>query len=196
MSNTTDQFFEDEEDLAREQSAAGGKDRKGRPAPDASGKPAAGGKPAGKARAATPATPAAGGKGGAKPPTFGMVVAIAAVALVLGVCIGYFFAMSVVDKTRSAGTAATTTAATTSASTSDSTDDTGSLPSGHPDLSTLMNADGTVNEEALAEYRAKRAAEEAATEGASESAETADADASKAADAAGTTGSSGSSEGK
>jgi len=135
MSN---QFFEDEEELARAEAAA-------QRAPKPKAKPAP--KPA-----QAPAQAS-----GAQPPSFALVGAIAVVALLLGVCIGYFVAMAVVDRSPDdAAPAGTTQQAVVSGA--DAADASG-MPSDHPDISSMINPDGTVNEEALAAYKAQRAAE-------------------------------------
>lgn len=148
MSDKTfqDQFFEDEEELARAQAEEAPRTRPSAPS-DQNGVSAA--------------APQGGTR---KPPSFGMVVAIALVALVLGFGLGYFAAMSVVDK-ESPTTDGSIVSSMGSSSSSESNDALSSvdasegMPEGHPDLSQFMNADGSVNEEALEEYRAERAAE-------------------------------------
>lgn len=116
----------------------------------------------------TPAAPRAQApapaRGGIKPPTFGMAAAAAAVALLLGVAIGYVAGMYVGANAggRAGEVAGTATVATTTDAAGSSTD--GELPSGHPDLSQFMNADGTVNEEALAAYKEQRASEQEKSE--------------------------------
>ena len=92
------------------------------------------------------------GAGIAKPPTPGLVAAIAVVALLLGMGIGYFVAMAVVD--RPASDAAVVPAASQTAQ------EEGSLPSGHPDIASMMNPDGSVNQEAVDAFKASRAAQD------------------------------------
>lgn len=137
-STNSNQFFEEEEGLARRQGVA----------------PAIGARLS-KSKSAVQAAKKASGQSGSKPPSFALVVAIAIVALLLGMGIGYFIAMATVG---SVSTASYTVDATSQAL---STDDKGeSLPSGHPDISSMMNADGSVNEEALEAYKASKAAED------------------------------------
>ncbi len=90
--------------------------------------------------------------GDGKPPSFGLVVAIALVALLLGVGIGYFAAMAVVD--RSNGNVPDGSPAVQS-----SGEEGEALPSGHPDIASMMNPDGTVDQEALEAYKASRASQ-------------------------------------
>lgn len=92
------------------------------------------------------------GAGIAKPPTPGLVAAIAVVALLLGMGIGYFVAMAVVD--RPASDAAVVPAASQTAQ------EEGSLPSGHPDIASMVNPDGSVNQEAVDAFKASRAAQD------------------------------------
>jgi hypothetical protein len=122
---TNDPFFDDEEELAQAEVAAAAE----KPAPAKAEKAAKTAdaekpEPAGKVR---------------KPPSFALVVAIAAVALLLGVCIGYFMAMAVVSSSTSATTASTTTVAT--ASDDDDADDETGLPAGHLDLTQFESVD-------------------------------------------------------
>ena len=150
-----DQFFEEEEELARAEAAEKAVAKR---APKAAAQAA--GNPAVK-RAPKAAQPAAGGP---NPPSFARVCVIAAVALLLGVCIGYFAAMMAVGGTVDAehSTTSTTTVVTTTGegdASAASTDASG-MPSDHPDITSMINADGTVNEEALAAYKAQRAAEQ------------------------------------
>lgn len=182
----SDQFFDDEDDLAREQQEASAR-QTAEPsrARESDKQPVAD-------AAATKGVPARPGR---KPPTFGMAVAIAVVALLLGVCIGYFFAMSVVSRTggvavegtSAMGSASQTTSAasTTSESTasdasgdaSDSSETTSAeLPEGHPDLSQFYNADGTLNEEAIAQWKAARASETSSSDDADSTEADVDAD--------------------
>lgn len=164
MSSDTDQFFEEEEELARKQADAG----------TAKGQP--------KQAEKTTKTPAAqaSAKGGAKPPSFAMVVVIALVALLVGVCIGYFFAMLVVDRTDASVSTTSTSqvVATTSGDASSTLADMESeMPEGHPDITSMMNADGTVNQEAVDAYKAQIAQEKEAG-AASDDSTSADGDAS------------------
>ena len=133
---TTDPFFEDEEDLARSQAA--------RPSASAS---------AAKKPPKTTASPASA-VSAKKPPSFALVVAIAVVALLLGVGIGYFWAMAVVDRS---GTAQVQTTTSPTISTGASSDEEG-MPEGHPDISAMMNPDGSINEDAVEAFKAQRAA--------------------------------------
>lgn len=178
----SDQFFDDEDDLAREQEQAA--KQPARPAAaQGSGK---------KPELDAAEMKAAAARHGCKPPSFGMAVGIAAVALLLGICIGYFFAMNVVSRTGSvaidgtstmgtASTSTTSTSATTSGSSdaataSDSSDEEAStaLPEGHPDLSQFYNADGSLDEEAIAEWKAARAAETSSSDDADSTEDVAD----------------------
>lgn len=146
----SDQFFDDEDDLASgaaEASAA-------KEEPPARSKPARA-----KGPAPEPAKPAR------KPPSTAMAVGIAVVALFLGICIGYFFAMSVVSRTGGV-VDGLTSASSTSVSTESASSDASSvseaaseveLPSNHPDISQFMNEDGSINQEAIDEYKAQRA---------------------------------------
>ncbi len=135
-SSGSDQFFEEEEDLARQQAS---------PVKD-------GGKAKSKVKAQVQTQKTATGH---KPPSFALAVLIAVVALLLGVGIGYFAAMAVVD--RSDGAAGSTTPA---ASAVLGSSEEGSLPSGHPDIASMMNPDGSVNQEALDAYKASRASQQ------------------------------------
>lgn len=140
MSTEQDPFFEEEAELARAQAQACSAKSKKQPA----------------VRAQPPA-----GATARKPPSFAMVVAIAAVALVLGVCIGYFIAMSVVDRTSSdtgqVSSSSSGQVAQTARTDSSGADD-ASMPEGHPDIASMLNSDGTVNQEAVEEYKARAAA--------------------------------------
>jgi hypothetical protein len=107
-----------------------------------------------------------------RPPSFGRVVVIAVVALALGFALGYFFALAQVSASidslygqLQSGSSSTSSSSSTSApSTSSSSEgsvsvnESAGLPSGHPDLSSMINDDGSVNEEALAAYKAQMAA--------------------------------------
>ena len=150
----TDDFFEEEADLARDQVVSAG-----------TGKNAASGK-ARKTPAAPSASPA---RSAAKPPSFMNVVLIALAALILGIGIGYFIAMTVVDRTSSSNSASVSAPAVTMGTESQDIPETGEMPSGHPDISSMMNPDGSINEEAVAQYKAERAAERAAQEAAGQS---------------------------
>lgn len=155
MSSNPDQFFEEEEELARKDArpAVGATKAKRAAAPtSASGR--SGGAPTGKAAAPSDH----------RPPSFALVVAIALVALLLGICIGYFFAMSVVGGGSTAGDASAASQQSVVAASSDassmavSTGDSAEMPAGHPDISSMMNEDGTVNQEAVDAYKAQLAA--------------------------------------
>lgn len=136
MSTTpaNDPFFEDEEDLARAQAT-----------------------PSQKSAKAAPAAKAA--PSGPKPPSFALVVGIAVVALLLGIAIGYFFAMSVVDRSHSTSTQPTATSSS-SLLTADEGEADAAMPEGHPDIASMMNPDGSVNEEAVEAFKAQRAADQ------------------------------------
>ena len=141
MSNGQDQFFEEEE-------AQLAQPAKARPAKAATAQ-----KPSPKASAFTTTKPT-------RPPSFALVVAIAAVALLLGFSIGYFVALSTAGQRPSSSAGIEPIAsAPSSATQADGTDTAQStLPSGHPDLSSFYNDDGSINEEALAAYRAQNGA--------------------------------------
>ena len=89
---------------------------------------------------------------------------IAVVALLLGVCIGYFAAMmavgGAVDVEHSSTSTTTVVTTTGEGDASAASTDALGMPSDHPDISSMINPDGTVNEEALAAYKAQRAAEQ------------------------------------
>ena len=139
MSNGQDQFFEEEAQLAQPAKA------------QPKGKAASANAPAPKASAFTTTKPT-------RPPSFAMVVAIAAVALLLGFSIGYFVAVSTTAQ-RLADTVSDESFTSAPAATqSDNASGTQSaLPSGHPDLSSFMNDDGTINEKAVEAFRAQNA---------------------------------------
>lgn len=166
MSND-DQFFEEEESLARQQAGAGA--RAGRAGADARREPAR--TPA--RGSGSPASPAPA-PSKRRPPSFALVVAIAAVALILGICVGYFIAMAVVDHSSTSNQVVQTTQSGSSASTG--AEDESGMPEGHPDISSMLNADGSVNEEAVEAYKAERASEQA-EEGAGGDADASSADA-------------------
>lgn len=166
MSND-DQFFEEEESLARQQAGAGA--RAGRAGADARREPAR--TPA--RGSGSPASPAPA-PSRRRPPSFALVVAIAAVALILGICVGYFIAMAVVDHSSTSNQVVQTTQSGSSASTG--AEDESGMPEGHPDISSMLNADGSVNEEAVEAYKAERASEQA-EEGAGGDADASSADA-------------------
>lgn len=134
-SSGSDQFFEEEGDLAQ------------RRASQALGSGNA--KTKSKAQVQTKGQKDAGTT---KPPTPGLVVAIAVVALLLGIGIGYCIAMAVVD--RPAPDTAVVPAASQAAQ------EEGSLPSGHPDIASMMNPDGSVNQEAVDAFKASRAGQD------------------------------------
>lgn len=150
----SDQFFEDEESLTGEEPAPG--------ASRAAGKAGGAGSPGGTRRSGGSVQGAgSSGTGTAtrRPPSFLMVVAIAVVALILGFALGYFTALNTWSSKleQDVGGSATTRASTSSGNSSTVNEETG-LPEGHPDLASLMNADGTINEEKLAEYKAQLSA--------------------------------------
>lgn len=166
MAATDDQFFE-EEDALEQRAHEAAQAPKGkaartqaRPAPQQA-----------------PKVPAA--KGARKPPSIGMVIAIAIVAVVLGYALGYFMCLRSTSVTlvnemsqytgdsyhsASDGTAAGSAAADAETGSTGGVNDELGLPSGHPDLASLMNADGTLNEEAVAAYKAQLAASSASKE--------------------------------
>ena len=134
-SSGSDQFFEEEGDLAQQRASQALESGNA--------------KSKSKAQVQTKSQRSAGI---AKPPTPGLVAAIAVVALLLGMGIGYFVAMAVVD--RPASDAAVVPAASQAAQ------EEGSLPSGHPDIASMMNPDGSVNQEAVDAFKASRAAQD------------------------------------
>lgn len=152
----SDQFFEDEESLTGETSAP------------------ASTKAAGRAKAASPrrasASPVPAQRGTRRPPSFFMVVVITVVALILGFALGYFTALNTWSSKLEADhavTAGTTQAASGSAAADAGTsvNEEAGLPEGHPDLASLMNADGSIDEEKLAAYKAQLEAARAASNG-------------------------------
>lgn len=126
----SDDFFDDEQELMSEEAAAAEK----APADD-SKKVKAARKDAKAKKQAVPesadVTPVRQG------PPFWMVLAIAAIALILGVVIGYLLGTQATLAELSSASAA----ATTSTTSSSSTDPSGVLPEGHPNLK--INEDGT-----------------------------------------------------
>lgn len=152
----TDDFFEEEADLARDQIG--------------SAKPAKTDAPV-KAQSRPVAAPSSPALSTAKPPSFLNVVLIAVAALVLGIGIGYFIAMTVVDRTSSGDASTAATSSVVAEGQSQDIPDVGEMPSDHPDISSMMNPDGSINEEAVAQYKAERAAERAAQEAAETSGE-------------------------
>ena len=169
MSND-DQFFEEEESLARQQAGTGA--RAGRAGADARREPVRTA-----ARGSGSPTSSAPAPSKRRPPSFALVVAIAAVSLILGICVGYFIAMAVVDHSSTSNQVVQTTQSGSSASTG--AEDESGMPEGHPDISSMLNADGSVNEEAVEAYKAERATEQA-EEGDGEDAEASSADAGDA----------------
>lgn len=169
MSND-DQFFEEEESLARQQAGAGAQAGRLR----AAARPESARTPAGRSGSPASSAPAPSKR---RPPSFALVVAIAAVALILGICVGYFIAMAVVDHSSTSNQVVQTTQSGSSASTG--AEDESGMPEGHPDISSMLNADGSVNEEAVEAYKAERATEQA-EEGDGEDAEASSADAGDA----------------
>lgn len=159
----SDQFFEDEESLSTKAPAS---------AP-ARGKAAKGGQASrGKASTASARTGAASAPaqtGTRRPPSFFMVVVIAIVAIVLGFALGYFTALntwsSKLEADHAATSGATRTASDSSADGSSTVNEEAGLPEGHPDLASLMNADGSIDEEKLAAYKAQLEAAKAASNG-------------------------------
>lgn len=147
MSN--DQFFEEEEDLARSQAQASARADRGR----SDGRPRSGKLAARGTGASAPSSPVVSKR---RPPSFALVVAIAVVALVVGVCVGYFIAMAVVDRSM-VSNQVVQTAQTDTATSTDAGEESG-MPDGHPDISSMLNPDGTVNEEAVEAYKAEHAA--------------------------------------
>ena len=120
----SDDFFDDEQELMSEKAPA-----------DDSKKVKAARKDAKAQKQAAPesadVTPVRQG------PPFWMVLAIAAIALILGVVIGYLLGTQATLAELSSASAA----ATTSTTSSSSTDPSGVLPEGHPNLK--INEDGT-----------------------------------------------------
>lgn len=145
MSSNPDQFFEEEEELARKDARPAGAS-KACPAQQ----PAKGAAP----RSAAPAN-------APKPPSFAQVVAIAAVALLLGIGIGYFAAMAVVDRTATDAAPQAQQAVVAADDSVGGTISEAEMPAGHPDIASLMNPDGTVNQEAVDAYKAQLAADKA-----------------------------------
>lgn len=114
----SDDFFDDEQELMEADAAPG-------PAPER----AAAARP--RTRAAAPKASAAETPGRAAPP-FWMVLAIAAIALILGVVIGYLLGTSATLAELSQGAQAVSGAGGAT-----------QLPEGHPELN--VNADGTAS---------------------------------------------------
>ena len=156
MASGTDQFFEDEESLTGKASAS-----------------AASPRPAKKAHPSASTAPVQAGK--KRPPSFLMVVVIALVAPRQGVARGVFKARHTWSSKLEADHAVTAaqTSASSDGTSSDGTSSDGTstvneeagLPEGHPDLASLMNADGTLNEEKLAEYKAQLEAAQGSANG-------------------------------
>ena len=97
------------------------------------------------------------GQGGAKVrrPSFAIVVAIAVVAIILGFALGYFVALAQVSSEIAALYAGDTSGTSlVGASAGVDVNSEADLPSGHPDLSGTINADGSINESALADVMA------------------------------------------
>lgn len=155
-------FFDDEEDIASPQRAA--HDPAAKPAGKGRGGAARRGQaPATKTTAGAQADAKAGGarkpagQGGAKVrrPSFAVVVAIAVVAIVLGFALGYFVALAQVSSEIAALYAGDTSGTSlVGASAGVDVNSEADLPSGHPDLSGTINADGSINESALADVMA------------------------------------------
>ena len=151
MASGTDQFFEDEESLTGKAPAR-----------------AASPPPTKKAHPSATAAPVQAGK--KRPPSFFMVVIIAIVALILGFALGYFTVLNTWSSKLEADHAVTAAQASASSdgASSDGTstvNEEAGLPEGHPDLASLMNADGTLNEEKLAEYKAQLEAAQGSANG-------------------------------
>ncbi len=159
-------FFDDEEDIASPQRAAHD------PAAKPAGKGRGGAARRGQAPATKPATKTTAGaqagtktagarkpagQGGAKVrrPSFAVVVAIAVVAIILGFALGYFVALAQVSSEIAALYAGDTSGTSlVGASAGVDVNSEADLPSGHPDLSGTINADGSINESALADVMA------------------------------------------
>lgn len=151
----SDQFFEDEESLT-------GQEPNPVSSPRATGGKAAGASASAGARRGGGAAVQAAGSSGAgagkhRPPSFLMVVVITVVALILGFALGYFTALNTWSPKLEQDAGAGTVTQASSGGTSTVNEDTG-LPEGHPDLASLMNEDGTINEEKLAAYKAQLSA--------------------------------------
>lgn len=126
----SDDFFDDEQELMSEEAAAAEE----APADASKKAPSKGRGSKAKKQAAlesaeeTPVRPG---------PPFWMVLAIAAIALILGVVIGYLLG----TQATLAELSSASTEATTSTTSSSSTDSSSVLPEGHPNLN--INEDGT-----------------------------------------------------
>ena len=120
---------------------------------------------------------ASGKKGATKPPSFAMVVGIAVAALVLGYCLGYFVCISTtsnkiqqkydnlaseysseVNEEAVSSMVAAASATGESAAAAANVNEEAGLPEGHPDLSSMVNEDGSINEEAVEAYKAQMSA--------------------------------------
>ena len=174
----SDQFFEDEDSLSGEAHVPAPAKGKSTSASAARGKGASPHASAARAKAGSTAPHAKAipaQTGMRRPPSFFMVVVITIVALVLGFCLGYFTALNTwsskleADHATTAGTTQGAAAGTDGAAT---INEEAGLPEGHPDLASLMNADGSIDEEKLAAYKAQLEAAKAASgaDGASSSA--------------------------
>lgn len=159
-----DQFFEEEDDVAQ------GRQASARTRPDGRGSAPRGQVSCGQAPREHPDAPAPAKPGACKPPSFAMVVAIAVVAVILGYALGYFMCLSTTsnkltsemsryttDVSYHDGEAAGSGASDASSAASGVNDELG-LPTGHPDLSSLINDDGSINEANFAAYKAQLAA--------------------------------------
>lgn len=173
-----DAFFADEDEIGKDDaSARGAAGQAGSQGPASSGASGGTGSKRGSSASVSKDASPNGqpGRGGKKrPPSFAMVIVIAIVALVLGFILGYFFAFSQVNaainnmyaQIESESGIASSSASSESqaaASSSDglSVNEQAGLPSGHPDLSSMINDDGSINQEALDAYRAQHASSNA-----------------------------------
>lgn len=105
------------------------------------------------------ATGTAAAPAGRRPILFSRVVIIAIVALLLGVAIGYFACLAEVSNRINSlyaglyGTSSSTAASSgSSSSVSFDANTAAGLPSGHPDINSLLNDDGSINQDALVAY--------------------------------------------
>ncbi|WP_085829789.1 hypothetical protein [Collinsella vaginalis] len=123
----SDEFFDDEQELM--EAAAG---REEPPAEQAAARGRRRGKGEGPSADAPKAAPEPSDRPVRQAPPFWMVLAIAAIALILGIVIGYLL-----------GTSATLAELSQGAQTATSTTSSTQLPEGHPELN--VNEDGTAS---------------------------------------------------
>lgn len=98
---------------------------------------------------------------GRRPPSFALVVVIAVVGVLLGFALGYFVALSQVSRyvgNLQEGLNGETSAQAPVSMPTDVNAEAG-LPEGHPDLSSMVNEDGSVNQEALDAFKAQMEAQ-------------------------------------